>query len=152
MYVCWTPDVIPDLIKHLTGHILYCVLSTLLFIYFIYAFLFRYIYIFFICSHVICTWTFLFILIHSLGVLTPWICISSFVAIYYWSGFFGEDHMHLEESEFSLTWSSFLGIFCFFFILSLSCFYALDSYLFHFLFICYHVWMFIWHCSDIDLL
>ena len=62
IYVCWTPDVTPDLIGHLTlpawyidcdrhlieymtGHILYYVLSTLLFIYFIHAiFLSQYIY------------------------------------------------------------------------------------------------------------
>jgi len=74
------------LIEYLTGHILYCVLSTLLFIYFIHAISYSSIYIFFICSHVICTCTFQFILIHSLGVLTPWICISRSVVIYYWSG------------------------------------------------------------------
>ena len=33
------------------------------------------IYIFIICSYVICTCTFPFILTHSVGVLTPWICI-----------------------------------------------------------------------------
>jgi len=40
-------------------------------------------YIFFIaCSHVICTCIFSFILTHSLGILTPWICISRSVVIY----------------------------------------------------------------------
>jgi len=48
--------------------------------------LYTYIYIFFICSHVISTCIFQFILIHSLGVLTPLICISKSVAIYCWSG------------------------------------------------------------------
>jgi len=80
--------------------------------------------------------------IHSLGVLTLWIFISRFVAIYYCSDIFEEDHRHLEEPEFSLT-RSFLGILCIFFIPSLSWFYALDLCLFHFLFDYHHVRMFI---------
>jgi len=71
-----------NLIGYLIGDILYCVLSTLLIIYFIF---YSSIYIFYICSDVICTCTFQFILTHSLGVLTPWICISRSVTIYYWS-------------------------------------------------------------------
>jgi len=72
MYVCWTPDGTPDLIGHLTlvltdstrliincdrhligcltGHILYCVISTLLFIYLFMSFLIP-VYIMIICSH-----------------------------------------------------------------------------------------------------
>jgi len=50
------------MIEYLTWHILYCVLSTLLFIYFIHAISYSRIYIFFIYSHVMCTCTFQFIL------------------------------------------------------------------------------------------
>ena len=146
IYVCWTPDVIPDLIGHLieylTGYILCCVLSTLLFIYLFMSFLLP-VYTIIICSYLYSCASFQFILTHSLGVLTPWICISRFVAIYCWSDFFGEDQRYLEELEFFLTRSSFFGIFFLFFILSLSWFYVLDSCLFHFPSICHHVWIFI---------
>ena len=76
MYVCWTPDIIPDLIGHLTlvltdstrlifidrdrhlieyliGYILYCVLSILLFIYFIHAISYSCIYIFSLSAHML---------------------------------------------------------------------------------------------------
>ena len=44
MYVCWTSDVTLDLIEYLTGHILYYVLSILLFIYFIHVISYSHIY------------------------------------------------------------------------------------------------------------
>ena len=107
------------------------------------------VYIIIICSHLYACASFQFILTYSLGVLTFWICIFRFVAIYCWSGSFGEDHRHLDEPEFCLTRLFFLDIFCLFFIPSLSWFYALELCLFHFLFICHHVWMFIYDIAVI---
>ena len=139
------------LIEYLTRHILYYVLSTLLFIYFIHAISYFSIYIFFICSHVISTCTFQFILTHSLeawltGFAYPdlWLNITDQVL--------GEDHRHLEEPEFSLTRSSILDIFYLFFILLLSWLYALDLCLFYsFIYLLSCVDVYMWHCSDVDL-
>ena len=97
------------------------------------------------CSHVICTCTFQFILTHSLGILTLWICIFRSVANYCWSGI-GEDRRHLDEHwvlfirllVFSLSFipvisfdSKYIGL-------------TVYSILF---FICYHVWLFICHIA-----
>ena len=54
--------------------------------YFICYFYFILVYIFHSLLTFICTCIFHFILTHSLGVLSPWICISRSVAIYFWSG------------------------------------------------------------------
>jgi len=175
MYVYWTPDVTHDLIgyltlvltdstymiyrfcdrhliEYLTGHILYCVLSTLLFIYFIHVISYSLIYIFFICSHVICTCTFQFILTHSLGVLTPWICISRFVAIYCWLSFWrgSQASWAARVLSYSIIFSRYFLSFLYsiaFMILCIGLMFI--PFLFH-MSLCVDVYM--WHCSDIDLL
>jgi len=111
------------------------VLSTLLFIYFIHVISYFRLYIFFICSHVICTCTFYFILIHSLGVLTSWICISRSMVIYYWSCIWRELHV-LRGAGVSLF--LIIGSLTLLFMLFPDSIYIMSSYHFFPLFICYH--------------
>ena len=137
------------LIEYLTGHILYYVLSTLLFIYFIHVISYSSIYIFVICSYVICIFTFQFILIHSLKFWLPgfvypdpWLFIVDQV--------FREDHMHLEKLEFLSSWLSVFLLFCscYFRILSISHPVTI-SFLYSSAIIVLDIYMS--HCSNIDL-
>ena len=93
------------------------------------------IYIFFICSHVICTCTFQFILTHSLGVLTPEFAYSD-LWLFIADQIYGEDHIHLEKLESLSSWLSVFLLFCscYFLILSISHLVAI----FFLLFIYYH--------------
>jgi len=103
------------LIVYLTWHILYCVLSTLLFIYFMHVtsyLVYFYSSIVVICTHCFCTCTFPFILTHSLGRflttldLNIQIHVYSILLIMYLEIFF----TYLTRSQSSLTWSSLLSI------------------------------------------
>ena len=135
---------------YLTWHILLCVLSTLLFIYFIHAFSYFSVYVFFICSHVICTCYFQCILIHSLGVLTPWIYISRFVAIYCWSGIWRGSQTSWGTWIFSI-WLSvlLLNFYLWWFLILYIYHFQLSFYsLFHLL-SCMDIYMYC--CSDIIL-
>ena len=93
-YIDYDGHLIPDCILDLI-HILLCAIHITIYLLYSCYFLFQYVY-FLICSHVICLCTFQFILIHSLGVLTPWICISRSVAIYCWSGIWRGSHASWE--------------------------------------------------------
>jgi len=89
----------------------------------------------------ICTFTFPFILTHSLGVLTPYICVSRSMAIYYWSGIWRGSHAFWGALS-SLCSKLVLSLY---FIPVVSCdsrYIGLIAYSFP-LFICYHVWLFI---------
>ena len=110
-------------------------LFTLLFIYFIHVISYSCTYIFFICSHVTCTCTFQFILAHSLGVLTPWICISRSVVIYYWSGI-GRGSQARWGARVSLFF--IIGILSLLFMLFPDSIYIMSSCHLFPLFICYH--------------
>ena len=92
------------------------------------------IYIFFIRSHVLCKCTFQFILTHSLGVLTPWVCISISMTFYYWSGFRRGSHASWEAG---VSLFFIIGIPSLLFMLLLDSIYIASSCHF-FLFICYH--------------
>jgi len=63
-----------------------------------------------ICSHVIRTCTFPFILTHSLGVLTPWICTSRSLYVILLIRYL-ERIARLTRSPSFFTWSSLLSIF-----------------------------------------
>jgi len=96
-----------------------------------------------ICSHVIRTCTFLFILTHSLGVLTPWICASRSLYVTLLIRYLPRITRFMRSWSF-LTWSFLLGIFFLFFILvDAMILWIRLSTCSIFLFICYHVWTFI---------
>ena len=90
IYTCYVTHLTPDWIPDLT-HTLLCALSILLFIYFIHVISYSSIYYHHMLT-VICMCTFPFILTYSLGVLTPYICISRSRAIYCWSGIWRGSH------------------------------------------------------------
>jgi len=75
-------------------------LPLLLFIYVAYYFSLIPVYIFIICSHVICMCTFHFMLTHSLGVWLPEFAYPD-LWLFIVDQIFREDHRHLEELEFS---------------------------------------------------
>ena len=101
-----------------------------------------------LCSHVICTCTSPFILTHSLGVLTLWICTSRslhvILLIRYLERIIGISRS-LEFSLFDYWCSQFLLFHLFldfWFIGLITCFI--------FLFICYHVWSFICYIAELS--
>ena len=105
-----------------------------------------------ICSHVICTCTFPFILTHSLGVLTFWICTSRFLHVILLIRYL-ERITGILRSQSSLTRLSFFGISVSSLFLSLSWLCALDSVLvlsfYSYPIIVLDIYMS--YCSDIDL-
>jgi len=81
------------------------------------------------------------ILIHSLGVLSPWICISRSGHIYYWSS----NYRGSQASRRALSSLCSILVFSLYFIPVISCdswYIRLIAYSFP-LFIRYHVWLFI---------
>ena len=93
--------------------------------------------------------SFQFILTYSLGVLTPWICISRSVAIYYWSGIWRGSHASWE-ARVPLSWLLVFLLFCscHFLILSKSHLVVI-SFLYSSAIIVLDIYML--YCSDIDL-
>jgi len=125
---------------HLIIHLILflTVLITVYFCLHIIPILFQFI-VSFICSHIICTCTSLFILTHSLGVLTSWICISRSVTIYYWS------NIWRGSQVFRGALSSLCSILVFslYFIHVVLCdsqYIGLIAY-YNLLLICYHMWL-----------
>jgi len=138
------------LIVFLTWHILFCVLSPLLFTYFIHVISYSHIYIFFICSHVICTCIFQFILTHSLRVLTPWICKFRFVAINCWAGICRGSHAFWEAGVPLFLIIVFLFFCsCYFLILSVS--HTVAIFFLYSSGIIIVLVIYMSYCSDIDL-
>ena len=127
------------LIIYMIWHILYCVLSTLLFIYFMHV---TYYPVYFysstvvICIHCFCTAPSLFILhTHWVAFWRPYICTSRLDVLFYCSGIWW-DHICCEELEFSSINS---GILTFFYYVISLIFDIFDSFLILFLlFIRYH--------------
>jgi len=110
------------------------------------------VYIFSLSAHLYACASFQFILTHSLGVLTLWVCISRFVAIYYWSGLMGGSQASwgARVLSYSIIFSQyFLSLLYSIAFMILCIGLMLIPFSFH-MSSCVDVYM--WHCSDIYLL
>ena len=114
-YICLIVDIWlyqwPDCIPDTRLDIWFCIHWLFYYLCLICYFCFIPVYMFHSLLIFICTCTFPFILIHSLGVLTPWICISRYGCFIYLIRF-QWDRTCCEDTEFSLFdfWYSYFLI------------------------------------------